>query len=114
MKKMTILATLLTIAVMISSTAHAALTTLDCTSTRGTDNELVVFVADQNLVQVRVVVNGHHSRVIAFNKLAVQKTEGVTTYSILGAGGLLEVENDVLLGLNGDIKLAGERFSCSN
>jgi hypothetical protein len=115
MKKMTLLSTVFSLALIVSFNAEASLSTLNCGSTMGAGNELLLFVANQNLLQVRVLTNnGSHQRALLVNKLANQNIKGVTLFTIAGSSELLEVENVVLDGQDGHVRLAGDTFSCLN
>ena len=111
MKKIILLSAIAALTLIISLGAQAAGTSLSCMSLNGSNRELIVFVADQNLFQVRVV-EGYRQRVIPVVKLANQNIEGVTLYSVAGGSALLELENQILDGVGGKLRFNGDTFSC--
>jgi len=114
MKKITLLSSLIALTLIFTASAQSAYTTLNCTSLRGSNNELLLFVGNQNLLQARII-EGFRQRVLPTVKLANQNIEGVTLYSITSGGSvLLEVENQILDGENGKLQLSGDTFSCIN
>jgi hypothetical protein len=83
----------------------------DCMSIAGNNHHLLLFVTDGEIKQVRMVTSGSLPHVLIVNKLANQVIEGSTLYT-LGNAGLMTVENKVLAGEIGTLRLAGETFSC--
>lgn len=98
--------------VLFSSMAKADVTMINCDSIRGTQRSLTLVVFNQELKQVRVLSNGSRPRPLIPNKLINQNIEGVTLYTLVGLPGFLQVENKVLEGNGGLIRLDSDEFSC--
>jgi hypothetical protein len=100
--------------VFLSAFAHADYSKITCDSIRGTDHILTLVVVNQDVKQVRVQTAG--SRVHPFVPIRVnnQNIDGVTLYTLNGGvTGFLEVENEVLSGNSGQVRLLGDEFSCN-
>ena len=100
------------VSLMAFSSANAQLSTTTCYSTRG-DVTLQLFVFEQDLKQLRVVVGTGLPRAVPFTKLANQPYPEKTVY-VLTQGKLLEVDNGVLSGQGGYLAYEGEHFSCDS
>lgn len=98
--------------IAFSSLAHAEFNLITCDSVRGTNTALTLVVLNQDVKQVRVQSNGSRVRALVPNKIINQNIEGVTLYTIVGLTGFMEVENQVLNGNGGYIRLSNDEFSC--
>ncbi len=110
MKLSSILA-LLTLTVF-TSVAHADYNVINCDSIRGTDHVMTLIVVNQDLKQVRVETTGNRPRPYIPTKVANQNVEGITLYALGEVAGLMEVDNQVLEGNGGQVRLLNDVFSC--
>ncbi len=83
--------------------------TVNCISVRGTDRELELKIANQDL---KFVMDLGLRRSVVVTKLANQNMNGKTLYSVLGSFSLIEVENSVLNNEGGNIRFEGDELSC--
>lgn len=104
--------TILSITLLLSLSAHADYNTINCESIRGTGHILSLIVFNQDLKQVRVEANNRRPHPLVPTKVSIQSIEGITVYSLLGMASLLEVDNKVLEGNGGIVKLENDEFSC--
>lgn len=96
----------------LTVSAHAEYSMVNCDSIRGTNRSLTLVVVNQDVKQVRVQTNGSRQRALIPNKILNQNIDGVTLYTVVGLSGFMEVENKVLEGNGGIVKLADDEFSC--
>ncbi|MBY0517069.1 MAG: hypothetical protein K2P81_09185 [Bacteriovoracaceae bacterium] len=94
------------------SQAFAQYETVSCDSIRGTGNMMLLVIANKELKQVRVSVGGSMPRALLINRIHGQSIPDVTLYTVSGSSELLEIQNSVLDGIGGYVKLAGDELSC--
>lgn len=113
MKTLSIVSLFLSIS-LFSSMAHAGLETITCTSMQGSNHELTLIIANNDLKQIRIssAIGGSFPRAFIPQKLANQNIQGLTLYTIAGMEGLMEVDNAILEGNSGIVRLSEENFSC--
>lgn len=110
MKKLSLVLALST-SILLSLSAQAEYTFATCSSTQGTPHKIVLVLANQSLMQVRIRI-GTRSRALIANKLIDQNTDGVTIYNVRGVEGVMEVDNQILSGNGGLVKFSNDEFSC--
>ncbi len=98
---------------VLSLSAKADYLTINCTSNSASDRELLLFIANQDVKQVRIQANGSRPTAIMVTRLAVQNSQGVTLYTTnVASAGLFEVENEVLEGMPGSVRFNNDSFYC--
>lgn len=98
----------------IISVAKAEMSTINCSSTLGTDHNLVLITINHSLKQIRIpnfMDNGF--KALVPNKLPNQCFEGKTLYAIANSKSMIEVENKVLDSESGQVRLDEEIFNCN-
>jgi hypothetical protein len=113
MKKLSLILATLSLTSFFSL-AHADYNLVNCDSVRGTNTLLTLVIANQNLMQVRVLLGGSRARPIMPRKLANQNIKDITLYSLMGTASLLKVDNTVLTDNFGHVQLESDEFSCLN
>lgn len=98
--------------VAIASQAKAEYLTMNCLSQTSPDQELTLIILDQNIRQIHVQINGSLPSPLLVSKLANQNIDGVTLYSIQSVSNLMEVENKVLAGQTGTLRISNNSFFC--
>ena len=99
------------IALTASTLSFAAYETVSCDSIRGTNNTLMLIVVNKDVKQLRVT-SGLRTRALVPRRLINQNIEGKTLYSVSSVLGLMEVDNKLLEGNGGLVRLANDEFSC--
>lgn len=97
---------------LLSTAALANYNVVNCDSTQGTDHSLTLIVVNNDVKQVRVLSPGHRTRALVPTRVINQNIEGSTLYTLIGIPGFMEVENKVLEGNRGFVKLSNDEFSC--
>lgn len=92
--------------------ARAEYLTMSCLSQTSPNRELTLLIVDQDIKQVRISINGSLPRAFLTNKIINQNTPGLTLYSIQAIGKPMKVENKVLEGLSGLVRISNDRFFC--
>lgn len=85
---------------------------VNCSSVSGNARALRLIIVNQEIQQVRIRVNSHRERALTPARVQDQNVEGFTLYSFAGSPALMEVENQILSGDAGTLKLANEELSC--
>jgi hypothetical protein len=114
MKQIANLSAVIFTLIMVGITAKAEYLTVNCFSNRGTDHELTLIIANNDVKQVRISLStGNHPYPMMITRLENQNIEGKTLYSLHGAAGLMEVENTIFAAQYGQVRMLGDVFSCN-
>lgn len=111
MKNIIFISTIFTMTIF-ASFANAQINIINCDGLNGTNNSLTLVVLGQNLKQIRVQTNGSLPRAFIPNRILHQNINGIILYTITGMSGMLEVDNQVLAGEAGIVRLENDEFSC--
>ncbi len=84
---------------------------VNCSSAT-TGHALRLILVDQEIQQVRIRINSHRERALMPTKAADQNIEGVTVYSFANTTAVMEVDNTILSGNGGTLKMANDELSC--
>jgi hypothetical protein len=98
----------------MAPSAHAVAGSIvrECASSRGSGQELTLYIFDGELIQLRVHTASARARAVLFQKLAVQNIPGFTVFTIPGSPAIMQIENAVLNDQRGVVEITGDSFSC--
>ncbi len=77
-----------------------------------TGHALRLIIVDQNVLQVRIMVRPHREWALTPTRAADQNIEGVTLYTFGNNSAVMEVDNTILSGNGGTLKMANDELSC--
>ncbi len=93
--------------------AYAELTIVNCNSHLGTDHNLSLVIVDNSLREIRVQTLESRLKALIPRKLMNQCIEGRTLFAILGSHSTLELDDAILSGGEGLLKMDDEEFGCN-
>ena len=96
----------------LASQAKAEYLTMSCLSQTSPNRELTLFIENGNIKRIDVQLNGSLPSALMVSKLANQNIEELTLYSIQSVASLMEVENKVLTGQTGTLRINYDSFFC--
>lgn len=96
----------------ITFNVNAGTNLVNCNSIIGTNRNVILVVVDNVLRQIRVQPNSSHPQAFFPHKVTNSNIDGVSIYTVRGMIGFLQVENQILEGNPGLIKLANDELTC--
>ena len=111
MKKLIFTLTLVVLFIS-SNAAHAELSIVNCNSHLGTDHNLSLVIVNNSLREIRIQTLESRIKALVPRKLMNQCIEGRTLFAILGSHTTLELDDAILSGGEGLLKMDDEEFGC--
>jgi hypothetical protein len=98
----------------LSSSAFAQFEMVRCQSILGAERDLSLVIVNSALKEIRPISNNtERARALIPRKIMNQCMPGKTLYTIVGSDILVEIENKILNGEAGILKVDAEDFNCS-
>jgi len=96
------------------SVAFAQFEMVRCYSTLGTDHDLSLVIVNSALREIRTSsLESNRAKALIPRKVMNQSTAEKSLYTIIGSDVLVEIENKILNGEAGRLKIDAEDFNCS-
>ena len=97
-----------------NSAVFAQFEMVHCSSTLGTDHDLSLVIVNSSLREIRMSsLESSNAKALIPRKIMNQSTSEKSLYKIVGSDVLVEMENKILNGEAGRLRIDDEDFNCS-